>query len=149
MWLRLHERSIQGNGQRSGYGQETLVLFRVGGGSVKHTIRNEYDNKGISYTIINTGGTLETNTIIISLVGSMLTLMLGIIGWLINNKFTKWDETLQMLDGKIDYQITKQNEYDYRINKLELRVDKHSMTIDDINSKLLQIEVKHKLHYGE
>ena len=54
--------------------------------------------------------------IILSISSALLLLMVSIIGFFIVRLIKKLD----MVDEKMDFQITKQNEYDYRIKKLEI-----------------------------
>lgn len=87
--------------------------------------------------------------VILSIIGTLILILLTIIGFLLKSKFKEWDDKLNGLDSKMDFQITKQNEYDYRINKVELRLDKHSITIDDIDERLIKIETLHKINHND
>ena len=87
--------------------------------------------------------------IILSVIGTLILILLSIIGFLLKSKIKEWDEKLNNLDSKMDFQITKQNEYDYRINKVELRLDKHSITIDDIDERLIKIETLHQRNHND
>lgn len=85
----------------------------------------------------------------LSFIGSAILVLLTIIGFLLKNKFKEWDDKLNGLDSKMDFQITKQNEYDYRINKVELRLDKHDLNIDEIDRRLNSLETLHKRNHND
>jgi len=87
--------------------------------------------------------------IVLSIVGFILTIAISVIGYLIVSKFNGWDAKLNILDEKLDFQITKQNEYDYRIKKVENRLDSHSHHIEDLKSRVTVIETKHKVQHND
>lgn len=86
---------------------------------------------------------MENYQIIISVTSAILTIMMSIIGFFVVRLIKKLDT----IDEKMDFQITKQNEYDYRINKVELKVDKQELSIEEIDKRLLTLETEHKNHH--